>query len=106
MIGFILATFSLYRLGEATVWPVLQRRTLTLDQMNAYTSASRGSLPSLGLAISSIHDLVTVKVILCTAVLAAVGMSNQTIVGCAYEPGNATSKYIIRVSLIIENNPE
>lgn len=97
-LGLTAVSYSLYRLSQTVVWPVLQQQDMTMAQLDQYISASGGNvLPLVKTALRVRGQKLAGLSIFCCALLAALSSANSILVGRAYNLRSSLQKYDILV---------
>lgn len=92
-IGIATMSYAAFQLGETTLWPILHRQWLTLDEVATHISASRGSIPSLFRALASIRSMEALSTILCVAIIIGTHQANSIVVGQVYTRTQVPTPY-------------
>ncbi|KAE9374182.1 hypothetical protein N431DRAFT_532924 [Stipitochalara longipes BDJ] len=89
-IGLALLAYPLFILAEAAIWPILASQPYTLESIDLYLSASRGSVPSL---LQVIFRGRASTAMLCVSVVAILLQLDRIVVGQAYSKSPVSTKY-------------
>lgn len=92
-IGLAGMVFSICCLGEAAIWPLWHQKAYELKEIDTYLAASRGSIISLTMALTSARNPSAFLVVLCVLVSAALQPAGPTFVGFAMSRTNQTATY-------------
>jgi len=91
-IGLAALAFAAHGMSEAALWPLLNRQSLTIKQLDAYLEASRGSITaslSVLLAARGFHSTLIVS---CTVVVTLLPFAAAPLTGFVYDQGNIPTK--------------
>lgn len=80
-------------LGEAAVWPILNKQAKTLKELDSFLSAARGSIASLPPAYMATRSIEALVVILCITIATITPLVGSPIVGYAYTRLDVASEY-------------
>ncbi|KAL1622741.1 hypothetical protein SLS54_004760 [Diplodia seriata] len=80
-------------LGEAAVWPILNKQAKTLKELDSFLSAARGSIASLPLAYMATRSMEALVVVLCITIATITPLSGSPIVGYAYTRRDVVTEY-------------
>lgn len=93
-LGLAGLTFNAYTLSETAVWPLLRQHSYNrLDQLDAYLSASRGSLASLLLTYAAIRNSATLVLVVCLSITSITPLVSSPVVGWVYNKQNVTADF-------------
>ncbi|GAB1317838.1 Transmembrane protein [Madurella fahalii] len=86
MIGLVALAYAALGFCETAVWPLLHKQPFTIGGLNAYLSATRGSIMSAPAALMSVRSLAAGFVLACALTVALVPFAAPPLVGHAYTP--------------------
>lgn len=89
-IGMAALAHAAHSLSESALWPLVTKRTMTIQQIETYLEASRGSIPSSPSALFAARTTQAVIVLVCTVMVTLVPLSSAPLVGFVYEKRNMT----------------
>lgn len=95
MYGIALAAlmYGAYKVAESALWPVLTKRSYSLEAIDQYLSAARGSLPSLPQALWAFRKGTPLAVVVCIALLTLLSKLDTVLVGYVYTRQNVSTTY-------------
>jgi hypothetical protein len=85
--------YSVHAFSEAALWPLLAKQSLTLNQVETYIQASRGSIPSTPMALFAARSMDAVVILVCTMVVTLVPLSGAPLVGHVYDRTNISAHF-------------
>ena len=83
-IGLASLAFFAHSFSESALWPILNRQRLSLEQMDTYLGASRGSIPASPQAIFAARSLNSIGILFLTTLVTLIPLSSGPIVGQVY----------------------
>lgn len=86
LIGLVALAYAALGFCETMVWPVLHKQSFTIGGLNAYLSATRGSIMSAPAALMSVRSLVAGLVLACAIAVTLIPFAAPPLVGHAYTP--------------------
>ncbi|OJD37672.1 uncharacterized protein BKCO1_6000135 [Diplodia corticola] len=86
--------YTVCALGEAAVWPILNKQAKTLKELDSFLSAARGSIASLPLAYMATRSTEALVVILCITIATITPLTVSPLVGYAYTRHDVSTEYI------------
>jgi hypothetical protein len=92
-IGLAALAYSAHAFSEAALWPLLAKQTLTLNEVETYIQASRGSIPSTPIALFAARSMDAVVILICTMVITLVPLSGAPLVGHVYDRTNISAHF-------------
>lgn len=100
-------------LGEAAVWPILNKQAKTLKELDSFLSAARGSIAPLFPAYRAVRSIEAFVVVLCISIATLTPLTGSPLVGFAYTKqdviteytGNFTIGAVMRNKFIQSNPP-
>ncbi|KAI2481543.1 hypothetical protein Ptr902_07338 [Pyrenophora tritici-repentis] len=92
-IGLAALAFAAHGMSEVALWPLLNTRSLTIDQVDDYLEASRGSIPSSFWALTAARGLHSVFVVFCTIGITLLPLVAAPLTGFVYDQHNITTAF-------------
>ncbi|KAK4033722.1 hypothetical protein C8A01DRAFT_49742 [Parachaetomium inaequale] len=86
LIGMVALAYAALGLCEATVWPLLHKQSFTINGLNAYLSATRGSIMLAPRAVMSVRSLAAGFALACALAVTLLPFAATPMVGHAYSP--------------------
>ncbi|KAK3901295.1 hypothetical protein C8A05DRAFT_16497 [Staphylotrichum tortipilum] len=86
LIGLFALAYAALMLCEATVWPLLQTQSFTINGLDACLSATRGSVMSAPAAIRDVRSVPAGVVLAAAVVVSVLPFAAPPLVGHAYSP--------------------
>ncbi|KXX78238.1 hypothetical protein MMYC01_206477 [Madurella mycetomatis] len=86
LIGLVALAYPALGFCETMVWPVLHKQSFTIGGLNAYLSATRGSIMSAPAALMSVRSLAAGFVLASAIAVTLIPFAAPPLVGHAYTP--------------------
>ncbi|EXJ54531.1 hypothetical protein A1O7_09871 [Cladophialophora yegresii CBS 114405] len=103
LVTFVYATslaamaYAAHAWSEASIWPLLAQRPYSIEQIETFLSASRGSVPSTAVVFRHVANFDAALVIICTALITLIPLTAAPLVGFVFHqqiaPLQARSNY-------------
>jgi hypothetical protein len=89
-VGLAALAYAAHVLAEAALWPLLSKQTLTIDQMETYVEASRGSVASTPSALFASRSFDSFVILIFSAIITLAPLAGAPVVGYVYDQGNVS----------------
>jgi hypothetical protein len=86
LIGMMALAYAALGLCETTVWPLLHKQSFTIKGLNAYLTATRGSVMLAPAAIKAVRSVAAGLVLACALAVTLLPFAGPPLVGHAYSP--------------------
>jgi hypothetical protein len=111
-LGIAALAFVAHTQAEAAIWPLLNRSSFTIRQIDTYLEATRGSILSTPSVLLTIKTSAAAMVLAWTALATLVTLSGAPLLGYVYQQPNTTTLFESRYSpgggiarIYAQNNP-
>ncbi|KAF1998054.1 hypothetical protein P154DRAFT_622035 [Amniculicola lignicola CBS 123094] len=92
-IGLGALAYAAHAFSESALWPLLNRQSLSLKQVDTYLEASRGSIPSSPSALWAARSFDSILVIMCTVFITLIPLGGAPLMGYVYDQKNMTHDF-------------
>ena len=86
LVGLSALAFVALALCESAVWPLLTKQSFTIGGLEAYLATTRGSVPSLPAAATSVKTAAAGFVLAAATIVTLVPLASPALVGFAFTP--------------------
>jgi hypothetical protein len=91
-LGLISLAYVALALCETTIWPLMIRQPFPIGQIEAFSSAARGSVLSVPMAAMAVRTLAAGLVLLAAVAATLVPLASAPLVGFAYTPTSLSAE--------------
>lgn len=92
-VGLTCLAYACWALAETLLWPLLCLQPLTLRQIDTYLAVSRGSIPSIPLAVGSVRRWGSLLIVTCAVLATLTTLSAGPVVGYVFDQSSLASNY-------------
>ena len=89
-VGLLSLAYWAHAFSESALWPLLNKQHLSIEQIQTYLDASRGSIPASPFALFAARNLEYALVVIITFAISLVPLTGALFMGHAYSTHNET----------------